>query len=104
MAARDYQLALGAVAVRLSDVFGDGAGVINAANDLPFRQLLLTATGATAFLGGAADVTSTKYGAAVPTTAAQPVSIGPFESGPIKLSTLYVAGAGSTLHVLGIPF
>ena len=32
------------------------------------------------------------------------VSLGPFEAGPIKLSDLWVAGAGATISVLGIPF
>jgi hypothetical protein len=104
MAARHFQLTLAAAAQRLSDVYGDGVGVVNAANDLPYRQLLLSATGADAFVGDDAEVDSTDYGALVDSTALTPVVLGPFETGPLKLSDLYVAGAGATLHVLAIPF
>lgn len=104
MAARNYQLALAAAAKRLSDVFP--AGTVFAIEDVPYRQLLLSAEGAPAFVGAASDVTSTNYGTRVEVGAAGslPVSIGPFETGPVKLSDLWAAGAGSTLHILGIPY
>lgn len=104
MAAQHYQLTLGAAALRLSDVYGDGAGVINAAHDVPLRQVLLSASGADAFLGGDDTTTSTDYGVVVDSTALVPVTLGPFESGPVKLSDLYAAGAGATLHILVMPY
>jgi hypothetical protein len=106
MAARHFQLALAAAAQRLSDVYGDGAGVINAAHDIPYRQILLSAAAADAFIGDDGQVTSTDYGIRVDFDATNwtYVSLGPFEMGPLKLSDFYAAGAGSTLHILAIPF
>ncbi len=107
MAARHFNVTLAAAAVRLSDAYGGAAGADpDAALDIPYRQLLLSSAGAAAFVGSDADVSSTDYGVRVELGAAgdHPVSIGPFETGPIKLSQLWAAGAGATLHILGIPF
>src|SRR5437773_677151 len=105
MAVRSYQLVLAAGALRLSDVYGDGAGVANPKNDIPYRQVILQASGAAAYVGFTNLTTSSVYGAKVDNTFTGPgVSLGPFEAGPIKLSDLWVAGAGSTISVLGIPF
>ena len=107
MAARDFQIVLAAAALRLSNVYG---GIANAEPDaglnIPYRQLLLSAEGAVAFVGAASDVTATNYGVRVEigATAVDPVSIGPFETGPVKLSDLWAAGAGATLHILAIPY
>jgi hypothetical protein len=109
MAARHYTLAVGAVAQRLSDVYGDGVGVINAVNDIPYRQILLQAEAVKqvdVFVGMAA-VTVANYGVLVPTAAANPpvVTLGPFEMGPLKLSDLYAISTGAIdLHILAIPF
>lgn len=102
MAARSFQITLTAGAKRLSDVYGDGPGVINAANDLPYRQILFTAE-ADSFLGSAATVTSTTYGIKIASAATLPVALGAFETGPLKLSDLWGAGSG-ILHILAIPF
>jgi len=105
MAAKSYQLTLAAAALRLSDVYGDGAGVVNPVNDIPYRQILLTASGADAFVGASTQtVTATVFGIQVDSASPEPASIGPYTSGPVKLSDFYVAGAGSTLHILAIPF
>lgn len=109
MAARDFQLTLAATAKRLSDVYGGAAGADpTAANDIPYRQLLFTATGGDVFIGSDQDsgaaTTSTTFGIQVDSTALSPTSIGPFETGPIKLSQLWAAGASATVHMLGIPF
>ena len=107
MAARDFQLALAAGALRLSNVYGGPANAEPDARDnIPYRQIILSAEGGVAFVGAAADVTATNYGVRVEigATAVEPVSIGPFETGPVKLSDFWAAGAGSTLHVLAIPF
>lgn len=110
MPARDFQVALAAVAVRVSRVYPSGAGDAqpSAAEDIPYRQLLLSATGADAFVGSHEDsgalTTATTFGIAIDSTALGPASIGPFETGPVKLSQLWAAGAGATLHILGIPY
>lgn len=39
---RTYSLALGSASARLSDVYGDGVGVVNPRNDIPYRSLTLT--------------------------------------------------------------
>jgi len=105
MAAKHFNITLAAAAVRLSDAYGGVVGADpNPALDIPYRQILISAAGADAFIGDDAQVSSTDFGIAVDSTALVPASIGPFDTGPIKLSQLWAAGAGSTLHVLGIPF
>ena len=108
MAVRHFTITLGAVAQRLSDVYGDGVGVIDAGHDLPYRQILLQdEAGGNAAYVGEADVSTADYGVLVPTDATNPpvVSIGPFETGPVKLSQFYAVAAGETdLHILAIPF
>ena len=106
MGARDYQVTLAAAAVRLSRAYASGAGDAqpSGADDIPYRQILITAEAADAFIGAASDVSSTNFGIMVDSTALGPTSIGPFETGPVKLSDFWAAGAGSTLHLLGIPF
>ena len=105
---RDYQLDLAAAAKRVSQVYASGAADAqpSAADDIPFRQLILSARGGVAFVGAASDVSTTNYGvrAEIGAAGSAPVTLGPFESGPIKLSDFWAAGAGSTLHILGIPY
>jgi len=106
MALRSYQLVLAAAAQRLSNVYG-GASVnnaINAAQDIPYRQILLQATGADAVLGMDDQVAAGTYGTLVDSTDLQPVTLGPFDTGPLKLSDIWVAGAGATIHLTGVPF
>lgn len=101
---KSYKLTVGAAAVRLSDVYGDGAGVVNAANDIPYRQLVLQAETADIEIGDS-TVTTSVYGMKLPATApAAPLVLGPFESGPIKLSDVYAISTNATLHILGIPY
>jgi hypothetical protein len=109
MGARDFQVVLGAVAVRLSHAYASGANDAepSAAENIPYRQILLSASGADAGLGAASDVTMTNYGILiedVATGGVEATSIGPFDTGPVKLSDFWAAGAGSTLHILAIPF
>jgi len=100
-----YNLTVAAVAVRLSDVFGDGVGVVNAAHDLPMRQIILQAVTADIEIGGDATVTTSVYGFKLPSTApAAPLVLGPFETGPVKLSQLYAISTNATLHITAIPF
>lgn len=109
MAARDFQITLTAAAKRLSDVYGiaaDAPQPLFAKADIPYRQILLSAETAVGFVGADNLVTSTKYGIRVEigATAVEPVSIGPYESGPVKLSDFWAAGNTCVLHILAIPF
>lgn len=115
MGLRSYQLTLAATAQRLSNVYGGGSAnnVINPADDIGYRAIFLQATGANAFLGGenppgqqgmGALVTSSNYGTEIDATDLQPVVLGGYDAGTVKLSDYWVAGAGATLHVTGIPF
>ena len=104
MSARSFNLTVGATRVRLSDVYGDGVGVVNAAHDIPYRQIILQAETADIEVGDV-TVTTTVFGVKLPSAApAAPVSIGPFEAGPVKLSDLYAISTAATLHIFGIPF
>jgi hypothetical protein len=96
------QLALAASpAKRLSDAYGGAAGVVDQAKNIPYRQLVISAAGAAATLGSAATVTApTGFPIALNGT----IILGPFDTGPVKLSDLYALGAGATLNVLGVPF
>ena len=102
MALRTFTLALSGTAKRLSDVYGGAAGVRDAATDLPYRQLVVQATGADGYLGDS-NAVSTSTGMKLVAGAA-PISLGPFESGPIKLSDLWGIGTGATLQVVGVPY
>jgi hypothetical protein len=100
------QLTLAAAAQRLSNAYG-GASLNNAVvpqQDVGYRQVLLMADAADAFIGMDLNVTSTVWGTKVDSTDLQPVVLGPFETGPIKLSDIWVAGAGATIHVTGVVF
>ena len=97
-----YTLALAAGAKRLSDVFGGAPNSVDQAKNIPFRQLLITTTGAAATLGSAGVTTGT--GVTLAVAAPMPLSIGPFDTGPVKLSDLYAVGAGATLTILGVAF
>ncbi|HEY6416080.1 MAG TPA: hypothetical protein VIX41_07580 [Acidimicrobiales bacterium] len=106
MPLRSYQLVLSGTPKRLSDVYGGAASVVNAATDIPYRQLCLQAEGADLYIGGDATVSTTSYGgkAIVTGQTLGSGSLGPFETGPLKLSDLWAVGAGATLHILGVPF
>ena len=102
MAVKVFTLALAAGAKRLSDVYGDGAGVVNDVKNVPYRQLFFTASGADAFLGE--STVSTTNGLKVASAGVSPVTLGPFQSGALKLSDFYAVGAGATIQVLGVPY
>lgn len=106
MALRSHQLILTAVAQRLSNAYGGASAGnrIDPAQDIPYRQLLLQAAGGDAFIGGTDATTSTNHGTKVASTDLQPVTLGPFDTGPLHLSDVWVAGANATIHVTGIPF
>jgi hypothetical protein len=86
---------------RLSDAYGGTAGVPDPATNIPYRQLTITTTGAVAAVGGSSAVTPTT---GYPIAVAGALVLGPFPTGPVKLSDLYAVGAGATLTILGVPF
>jgi len=62
---------------------------------------VITATGAAASIGGSAAVTTAT---GFPIAIAGTLVLGPFATGPLRLSDLYAIGAGSTLTIIGVPF
>lgn len=113
MAAFQRTLTLNGTAQRLSQVYASGAANAEPSADqnIPFRQLWLQADPANAnvvYLGADALVTSINHGVSLdPTqaTAQDRVSMGPFSSGPVKLSDFWAIGTNAQrLMILGIPF
>lgn len=127
MAARSFQITLTAGATRLSDVYigltaggpggpaeniGGSAGKPDVRSDVAYRQIIVSASGAAAFIGGSdmagtssTPVSSTTYGLRLDSTATVPAQIfGPFETGPMKLSDYWASGGSAILHILAIPF
>jgi hypothetical protein len=102
---RTFQLSLAATQQRLSDVYGgaDVPGNEVAKDDIPYRQVILQAATAAAYVGSdPATLSTTVYGNKIAIDGS--LVLGPFDQGPIKLSDLYVLGASCVLHVTGIPF
>ena len=98
-----YTVTLTAAAQAVATALG-----LTAAQDLPFRTLMVQADKANAndaFIGGAA-VTTSDYGIRLdPGDTAPAIAIGAYDSGPLKLSKVFVIGtAGEKIHLLGIPF
>ena len=85
---------------RLSDVYGGTAGVPDESKNIPYRQLIISAAGAAATLGSSLPLSTGLVLAA----AGAPLVLGPFPTGPVKLSDLYAIGAGATLTIVGVPF
>lgn len=119
---RTYQLTLAATPKRLSEAFGLGAApadqtsaaykayeqAFNAA-DIPFRELtfqLLTAAAAAAYVGENASMTNAIYGFRLdPGDTAPPFKLGPYDSGPLKLSDFWaLGGVGEVLVISGITY
>jgi hypothetical protein len=107
MAFKQYALVVAGAppASRLSDVYGDGAGVVNARNDIPYRQIILQAdpaNGAPVYIGDS-DLIAPDNAAFV----LQPgvdklmaMTLGPFDSGPLRLSDFWAVGSGATPRLL----
>ena len=93
---KQYQVTLTAATVNLATALG-----LTAVTDLPFREVVIQAKTAAAYLGDS-DVTSTTYGH---TLAADGVlQLGGYDSGPLRLSNLWATGNNCVLHILAIPF
>lgn len=112
MALKSYSLTLNGSAQRLSQVLASGANNADPdkAEDVPFRQLRLQADPANAnvvYVGDSVAVSASAHGASLdPTEAsAYPLILGPFPTGPLRLSDLWVVGTNAQrLMILGIPF
>lgn len=102
------QLTLTAAAQRLSNCYGGASNTppntVNQVQDIPFREVKLQATGAAVRVGSEANKpdASTTYGLSIAADATE--SWGGFSEGPIKLSDIWVQGAGAVVRVTGIPF
>lgn len=106
MAVRSYDIVLTGVAQRVSTVLGLAVG---GADDPGFRQLIVAAdpaNTAVAYVGADSSLSATSHGFALdPTqaTAQDRESLGPFDTGPVRLSDLWVLGtANERLHILGV--
>ena|SRR5688572_5002728 len=103
---RTMQLVLAAGQQRLSDAYGGASiappGTLNAAQDIPYRELTFQAEAAACFLGATSAVTTTAYGYTIASGGNK--TFGPYDTGPMRLSDFYAVGAGCTLHITGIPF
>ena len=112
MAFRQFTLTLNGAAQRLSRVYASGAADAqpSATDDIPYRQILFAAdpaNTAVVYIGSASTVLSTAHAFSLdPTQASQfPVSLGPFEAGPLKLSDFWVLGTNNErLMIGGVPF
>lgn len=112
MAIRSYVLTLNAAAQRLSSVLGNTTP--GGTDDHGMRQIILQADPANAnVVYGAGDnigsaISSTNHGFSLdPTqaTAQDRISFGPFETGAVKLSDLWVLGTASQrLMITVVPF
>lgn len=101
MAARDFSLTITAAAQPLSVVLSDtqrGGKV-----DESYRQILLSCD-TDCYIGSSSSLTTSLYGYKLLAAATAPLVLGAFESGPLKLSDLYVIGTSGKLHILGVPF
>ena len=107
MAFKQYTLTLNGAVQRLSLVLSDPTpgGLL----DIPLRQVTfqgLKANTNDIFVGDNSAVTSTSHAFRVDATdAALPLVLGPFETGPMKLSDFYVIGTNNEVLVIGaVPF
>jgi hypothetical protein len=112
VAFKAYQLTLTGVAQRLSNAYavpGSDTSVAFVTADIPLRQVFLqalTAVAAIIYVGDSALVSATVHGFRIdPTDTQQPIVLGPFDCGPIKLSDFYVLGTANDVLVIGaIPY
>lgn len=102
MSVRHYNLAITAAAQPLSNALTPATRGGSA--DEACRQVILS-TETDCFIGGS-GVTTSVYGYKVfaATNATEPLVIGPFDAGPVKLSDIYVVGTSGNLHILAIPY
>lgn len=100
---KTIQLALAAAPQRLSNAYGGASlgNTVNPAQDIPWKQVHLQSEAAVTLVGDSSALSASAYGYSI--ASGGTVMLGPFDDGPIKLSDIWVAGAGATLHVTGVP-
>jgi hypothetical protein len=103
MSLRSYQLTITAAAQRLSSILPDPA--VGGKSDESFREIHLTSD-TDCFIGATSAITTSVYGLKIFAQVAgqYPIELGPYDTGPIKLSDIWVIGTSGILHILGIPF
>ncbi len=120
MAARHYMLTLNGAVQRLNSVLAAAvasvspptkASAVGGDQDIACRQIIFAADPANdnaVYIGTDATVSTTNFGFSLDPTSASAedkIYVGPFDSGPVKLSDFYVIGtAGQRLGILVIPF
>lgn len=113
MALVHYTLLLNGSPQRLSSVFTSGAGNAQPsdAENIPFRQLHIQQVPANAnviYVGASSAVSATNHGVSLDPTQASAgdrLDLGPYDSGPLKLSDIWVLGTNNErVAVLGVPF
>jgi hypothetical protein len=103
-----YSLTLNGSAQRLSSVLANTQ--VGGPDDVAIRQLTLQghhANTARVFIGDDSSVSVTDYGfyCPIPTGSPVPVILGPFETGPMRLSNFWVIGTNAEVLKIGIvPF
>jgi len=108
VAFKSYSLTLTGAAQRLSSVLTDPT--VGGKDDVSCRQIFLQghhANTARIFVGDSDQVSGTVYGTylPIPTGSPMPVVIGPFEAGPVKLSSIWVFGTlNEVLKISLVPF
>lgn len=100
-----YSLTLSGVAQRLSSVLA--VPTVGGEQDFACLQVLLAADPANAaavYIGSSSSVSSTSHAFSLdPTQASQnPVSLGPFQMGCVKLSEIWVIGAANERIMIGL--
>ena len=105
-----YTLTLTGAAQPLTSLLAAADQSVGGANDYGLRQILFQADPANSsavYIGADATVSSSAHGFSLdPTQASQlPVALGPFETGPLRLSDFWVLGSNAEkLHVTVVPF
>ena len=105
-----YTLTLTGVAQSLTSLMAAADQSVGGANDYGLRQILFQAdpaNGSAVYVGADNTVSSSAHGFSLdPTQASQmPVTIGPFETGPVRLSDFWALGSnGEKLHVTAVPY
>lgn len=99
-----FQLTLAAAAQRLSNGYGGASSgnAIDPVQDVPLREVHIYAEAQPLYIGKDANVASSSFGDTC--TATNRIIIGPYNNGGIKLSDVWIAGAGATAHVFGVVF
>lgn len=103
MSVRQYTLTITAAAQPLSNAIAVDPSR-GGPRDEAMHQIILS-TETDCFIGDP-SVTTSLYGKKLfaDTASTEPLVIGPFEAGAVKLSEIYVVGTSGVLHILAFPY